>query len=129
MPFLHAVPVTEGLWSLKCDRSFFGFPGHRHRHSGVLLLSHPLLGCSFSSYQASPVCPCVDTALILSLQLSLDPHELMLPKWGTRRRKRDPLFCGVFWAAATVCGFHGKGQRNMELRGCMNALPLCLWSK
>lgn len=39
------------------------------------------------------------------------------PRWGERRKKYDPLFCGVFRAAATVCGFHGKGQRNNGTEG------------
>ncbi|XP_022605739.1 E3 ubiquitin-protein ligase SIAH1 isoform X1 [Seriola dumerili] len=34
-----------------------------------------------------------------------------------RRKKYDPLFCGVFRAGATVCGFHGKGQRTNGTEG------------
>lgn len=71
----------------------------------------------------------MNTGLILSFQLSLDSHELMLPGGGARWKKCDPEFCGVCRAAAEVCGFHGKGCRDMELRGGVNALTPCLWSK
>lgn len=58
-----------------------------------------------------------------------NPHELVLLKWVSRRMKHDPVFCRVFGAAVTLCGFHGKGQRNMAQRERINALPLCLWYK
>lgn len=60
---------------------------------------------------------------------ALDPREPSFLNGGSGRKKSDPLFCGMFRAAAAMCGFHGKGWRNMAQRGCINDLPLCLWSK
>lgn len=69
-----------------------------------------------------------DTALSF-ISAYPNPHELVLLKWVSRRTKYDPVFCRVFGAAVTQCGFHGKGQINMAQRERINALPLCLWYK
>ncbi len=92
LPFLRAVPVTEGLWSIKW---VFWIPWTQtYRHSCVLLSSHPLACCYFFQLLSISVCPCMDTALILSLQLSLDPHELMLPKRGDQE---EEMWSSVLW--------------------------------
>lgn len=55
-------------------------------HSGHLFSSIPLRAVIFPAIGISIR---LETDLILSLQLSLDPHKLLLAKWGTRREKCD----------------------------------------
>lgn len=105
MPVLLAVPVTKGFYFV-----VFG-----HRHSSPCPI--PSWTCYFFRVLSISVRRCLDTALILSLQLSPDPHELMLPEWGTERKKCDPLFCGVFCAAAATERFPWKKPEKYGVEG------------
>lgn len=117
----HPVTCWVSLFSLAFGNAF----------NGSLLqfcLSQSLMSCFFFS-----------TVKIFSLLCRRSPHSFTTaypgssqapaPKWGSWTKKYDPVFCGMFRATAAVCGFHGEGQRNVAQRGCINALPLCLWSK